>query len=157
MFLVRKDLLDAHCNPTSIASFEELAGAARLGERIHKTCSEWDDLPRLVDMHLETEGRHHDAKLKASGEVMLLNSLHPHNPMCAICRLTEFTPRRNRSWARDRLYPKSNEASPQSDTRIETRSARRSSSHFARAREAKVHIISLFSVGCGAVRVFGNR
>jgi len=82
MFLVRKDLLDAHCNPTSIASFEELAGAAGLGERIHKTCSEWDDLPRLVDMHLEMEGRHDDAKLKARGEVMLLNSLHPHNPMC---------------------------------------------------------------------------
>jgi len=83
MFLVRKDLLDAHCNSTSIASFEELAGAARLGERVHKSCSERDDLPRLVDMHLETEGRHHDAQLKASGEVMLLNSLHPHNPMCS--------------------------------------------------------------------------
>ena len=135
MFLVRKDLLDAHCNPTSIASFEELAGAARLGKRMHKRCHEWDDLPRLVDMHLETEGRHHDAQLKARGEVMLLNSLSPKNPMCRLSSHGIY--RRNRSWARDRLYPKSNEASPQSDTRVETRSARRSSSqHFARARDA---------------------
>mmetsp|Transcript_42058 Transcript_42058/g.110752 ORF Transcript_42058/g.110752 Transcript_42058/m.110752 type:complete len:301 (-) Transcript_42058:221-1123(-) len=84
MFLVRKDVLDAHCNPRSIASFEKLAGAARLGERFHDSCSETDDLPRLVDLHLETEGRHHDAKLKARGEVVHLNSLHPDNPMCTL-------------------------------------------------------------------------
>ena len=88
MFLIRNDTLQSHCLPHSIASFEELADAAAVGKRFHPTCHERYDLPRLVDLHLELQGDHKQAHLKAIKEVSLLNSLNPMNPMC---NLTEIT------------------------------------------------------------------
>ena len=81
MFFVRKDLLAKHCHLNSIPSFGELAGP-HLGRRHHGTCSATEDLPRLVDMHLELLGQHKEAQLLAVAHVKKLNSLNPTNPMC---------------------------------------------------------------------------
>ncbi|KAL1523050.1 hypothetical protein AB1Y20_018010 [Prymnesium parvum] len=82
MFFVRQDVLQAHCILHSIAQFDELAHMAGLGRRMHPTCDKQKDLPRLIDLDLELQGKHEQARLKALGEVTLLNHLNRSNPMC---------------------------------------------------------------------------
>jgi hypothetical protein len=101
IFFIRQDVLVAHCVPQSIARFEELANAARVGTRAHGTCDEKLDLPRLVDLHLEMRGYRKQAQLKAMGEVAVLNSLNPANPMC---NMTSGTTRAHWTGAR-RVQP----------------------------------------------------
>lgn len=80
VFFVRLDVLKTHCVMETLPNFFEQTKGI-LGKRMHPTCVE-RDLTRLVDFKLELEGYHTDARLKARGEVALLNTLTPENPMC---------------------------------------------------------------------------
>jgi len=62
MFLIRKDVLENHCDMSTIPSFKELT--RHLPHRCHRLC-DGDDLTRVVYMPLALEGRMKEANTKA--------------------------------------------------------------------------------------------
>ena len=87
IFLVREDILREHAGCSDgLPSFESLVNGT-LGVRHHRRCSA-QDAARLVDLRLELGGQHEAAKAAALRDVVRLNALHPHTPMCNLSWVT---------------------------------------------------------------------
>lgn len=83
IFYLREDVLISgrtSCTGENVPSFENLT-AGLLGARHHRRCSA-QDAARLVDLRLELEARHVEARAAAMRDVRRLNDLHPNKPMC---------------------------------------------------------------------------